>query len=60
MSYYKGQQGALRYIVDITDDNDGCNTIESLKQLILEVRQEAIRALNEKDDYNVKGIKENV
>lgn len=55
--YYKGQQGSLRFIVDITDDYDGCNTIESLKKLIQEVRKEAIRALKEKDDYNIKSVK---
>jgi len=56
INYYKGQQGALRFIADVTDDCDNCNTIESLKELIKEVRKEAIRALKEKDEYNVKGV----
>jgi len=54
--YYKGQQGALKFIIDIADDFDGCNTIESLKELIIEIKGEAIRALKEKDDYTVKGV----
>jgi len=57
INYYKGQQGALRFIADITDDCDGYNTVQSLKELIKEVRKEVIRALKEKDEYNVKGVK---
>jgi len=57
INYYKRQQGALRFIADITDDYDGYNTIENLKELIREVRKEAIRALKEKDEYNIKEVK---
>ena len=48
---YKGQEGCLRYIADILDDYDGCNTVESLKELIDEAREHAVKGISEKDNY---------
>ena len=52
MNCYKGQKGCLMYIADILDDYDGCNTVESLKELIDEARKEAIQGYIKKEDYN--------
>jgi hypothetical protein len=32
-NHYKGQEGALKFIVDIADGYDGCNTVDSLNEL---------------------------
>jgi hypothetical protein len=42
---YQGLEGALRLIADIAYDYDGCKTVESLKKLIDEIRNEALVAL---------------
>lgn len=52
-SFYQGQVGCLRFIADIADDYDGCNTIESLKGLIDEIRKEAIKGIKEKENYGI-------
>ena len=46
--FYQGQEGCLKFIADILDDYDGCNTVESLKGLIDEARKEAIKGITEK------------
>ena len=48
---YKGQEGCLRFIADIDYDYDNAKTVESLKVLIDEIREEAIKGLKEKDNY---------
>ena len=50
--FYQGQEGALRFIADIANDYDGCNSVNSLKDLIDEIRGEAIKALEEKENYS--------
>jgi ATP-dependent 26S proteasome regulatory subunit len=52
MSDYKGHKGALQFIYDITDDYDGYNTVEGLKSLIDEIREEVLSALKLGDKYN--------
>lgn len=51
-NYYKGQEGCLKFITDIAYDYDGCNTVESLKELIDEIRKEAIQGIIQKENYN--------
>lgn len=51
--YYNGRLGCLRFIADISDDCYGCNTVDSLKDLINEIRKEAIKGINEGEDYKV-------
>jgi hypothetical protein len=41
----------LKFIVDILYDYDGCNTVKSLKELIDEAREEAIKGVNQKENY---------
>lgn len=50
-SFYEKQEGCLRFIADILYDYDGCNTVESLKELIDEARAEAIKGITLKDEY---------
>lgn len=50
-NYYEKQEGCLKFIADILYDYDGCNTVESLKELIDEARAEAIRGITLKDNY---------
>lgn len=56
MECYKGQQGALTYIADLADDYDGEKTIEGLKGLIDEIKEEALKALKLKEDYKPLGF----
>jgi len=49
---YKGQEGCLKFIVDILDDYDGCKTVETLKELIDEARKEAIQGIVKGEDYS--------
>ena len=51
MIMYEGQEGCLRYIADILDDYDGCNTIKSLKELIDEARSIAVQGIIKKENY---------
>jgi len=51
MKMYEGQEGCLRYIEDILDDHDGCNTVKSLKELIDEARSIAIQGIIKKENY---------
>lgn len=62
INYYNGKAGALKFILDITDDYDGAKSVEALKELIDEVRMESFRALELGDDYHIKseGFGENV
>lgn len=60
MEDYKGYQGALRFISDISFDYDGCNTVDSLKSLVDEMRSEALEALKLGDEYNKTSIYEGV
>ena len=55
IDYYKGEKGCLRYIADILDDLDGCNTVESLKELIVVVRKIAVKGIVDGENYNNKG-----
>ena len=50
---YSGKKGCLRYIADILYDYDGCNTVESLKELIDEARKEAILGMIKGEKYNI-------
>lgn len=52
MKCYNGLEGSLRFIADITYNYDGEKTVEGLKELIDEVRQEALRALELKEKEN--------
>ena len=51
---YKGLEGCLQYISDISDDYDGCgNNVKELKELIDEIIDEAYKGLEYKDKYYV-------
>ena len=43
---FKSEKECLRFIADILYDYDGCNTVESLKELIDEARECALNGLN--------------
>lgn len=48
---YKGHEGCLKLIEDITYDYDNCKSVETLKDLIDEVRVEAANALTLGETY---------
>lgn len=51
---YKGLEGCLKYILDISDDYDGCgNNVKELKELIDEIADEAHKGLKYRDKYYV-------
>jgi len=51
---YKGLEGCLQYISDISDDYDGCgNNVKELKELIDEIVVEANKGLEYKNKYYV-------
>lgn len=49
LSYYNGYEGALRLIADIAYGYDNQKSEEGLKELIDEIRNEALKALKSKD-----------
>jgi len=52
-NYYKGEKGCLRYISDILDDCDGCNTVKSMTELIKEARAIAIKGIVDGENFDV-------
>lgn len=50
-STYKGCRGALELIADVAYDYDNAKTVKSLKALVDEIRQEALRALELGEGY---------
>ncbi len=58
MECYKREEGALRYIADLAYNYDGNETIKELKRLIDEIRHEALKALEFKEDYRPYSSKE--
>jgi hypothetical protein len=55
---YEGLRGALQFIADIGYGYDGYEEVESLKGLIDEMREVALRGLREGEDFKVKYIED--
>lgn len=49
---YKGHKGALRLIADIAVDYDNARSEKELKELIDEIRKEALTALKLGEEYD--------
>lgn len=50
---YKGQEGALRLIADLAYDYDNAKTEDQLKELIDEMRNISIKALEIKEKWEI-------
>ena len=53
-SFYSGMKGTLRFVADILDDYDGAKSVKTLKELIVETRENLANGLKEEGDLKDK------